>query len=183
MLALSWSSGFCQLEGDQKNREQCRTGTRQGFVIHGLWPQFEQGFPSECGPADRNPSRAAVERAKAVFPEEGLARHQWRKHGTCSGLSPSDYFEAARKARELVTIPAAFDGPDRPQTWAPIDLERAFVAVNSGLRNDMMAVSCRRNTLSEVRICLTKDLKGFRTCPELDRAGCRTREIDVPPVR
>ncbi len=35
----------------------------------------------------------------------------------------------------------------------------------------MISVSCRRNVLDEVRICLTKDLRGFRTCEEVDRAA------------
>jgi ribonuclease T2 len=183
VLALSWSSGFCTLEGDRRQREQCRHGAGLGFVVHGLWPQFEQGYPTECGLSDRTPSRIAMDRAKAVYPEEGLARHQWRKHGTCSGRSPSDYFEEARKARDKVSIPAAFQSPTEAQTWAVADLERAFVAANPGLRNDMIAVSCRRGVLQEVRICLSKDLRGFTACAEVDRGGCRTREITVPPVR
>ena len=86
VLALSWSPGFCELDGDRdRNREQCADGAGLGFVVHGLWPQNERGFPSECGPAGRTPSRIALDQAKGLFPSEGLARHQWRKHGTCSG--------------------------------------------------------------------------------------------------
>ncbi len=88
VLALSWSPGFCQAGGgDEKGRDQCRTGAGHGFVVHGLWPQFERGFPTQCQPANVSPSRIAMETAREVFVEEGLARHQWRKHGTCSGLS------------------------------------------------------------------------------------------------
>jgi ribonuclease T2 len=183
VLALSWSPGFCESEGDEKGRAQCDVGRRLGFVVHGLWPQFTRGFPSECGPAGRTPSRIAMEQAAGVFPDEGLARHQWRKHGTCSGLSPSDYFAATKRAREAITIPPPFAMPEREQTWAPIDIERAFIAANPGLRADMLSISCRRSVLDQVRICLTKDLRGFRTCEEVDRIGCRTREIIVPPVR
>lgn len=184
VLALSWSPGFCALEGDRKNNPQCRDGSGYGFVVHGLWPQLERGFPTECSAVDRSPSRIALERARGVLPTEGLARHQWRKHGTCSGLSPSDYFAATAKAREAIVIPAAFASkPDKPQSWVPLDLERAFVAANPGLRTDMMSVSCARNQLKEVRICFSKDLRGFRTCPEVDRDSCRTREISVEPVR
>jgi ribonuclease T2 len=183
VLALSWSPGFCALEGDEKGRDQCRTGIGAGFVVHGLWPQNERGYPIECGPAGRSPSRAAMDMAHGVFPEEGLARHQWRKHGVCAGGSPSDYFADTRRAREAVVIPDALARVERAQNWSPIDIERAFVAANPGLRADMMSVACRREMLQEVRICLTKDLRGFRTCPEVDRSGCRTREITVAPKR
>ncbi len=183
VLALSWSPGFCSLEGDSKNRDQCRNGSGLGFVVHGLWPQNERGFPVECGPAGRTPSRQSMDVARQVFPEEGLARHQWRKHGVCAGSSPTDYFNDVKKARAAIVIPSQFAKVERTQNWAPIDLERAFVAANPGLRTDMMSVACRRSELQEVRICLSKDLRSFQTCQELDRGGCRTREITVSPVR
>jgi ribonuclease T2 len=183
VLALSWSSGFCEVEGDQKNREQCARGTGLGFTVHGLWPQNERGYPSDCGPAGRSPSRAAMDIAKDVIPSEGLARHQWRKHGTCSGSSPTDYFRDTKTARDKVKVPAEFSKPDKESRWSPVDIERAFIAANPGLRADMIAISCRRSVLDEVRVCLSKDLRGFQSCQEVDRGGCRTREIVVPPVR
>lgn len=184
VLALSWSPGFCELDGERdRNREQCAEGAGLGFVVHGLWPQNEQGYPSECGPAGRTPSRIALDQARGLFPSEGLARHQWRKHGTCSGSSPSDYFADTRRAREKIVIPPALARPQREQNWTAIDLERAFVDANPGLRTDMMSVACRRGVLQEVRICLSKDLRSFQTCQEVDRSGCRTRDITVPAPR
>lgn len=38
----------------------------------------------------------------------GLAWPQWKKHGTCSGLSAKDYFEISRQAFLDVNIPDAF---------------------------------------------------------------------------
>ncbi len=183
VLALSWSPGFCDLEGDARRRDQCVDGAGLGFVVHGLWPQYTAGFPVECAPAGRTPSRIALESARGLFPDEGLARYEWRRHGTCSGKSPTDYYADVRKARGAVTIPAAFEKPKSKQTWTPIDLERAFAAANPGLRPDMMAVACRRNQLQELRICFSKDLRGFQTCPEVDRRGCRGGEITVEAVR
>ena len=183
VLALSWSSGFCAVEGDQKNREECARGSGLGFTVHGLWPQNERGYPSDCGPQGRTPSRAAMDIAREVFPSEGLARYEWRKHGTCSGSSPTDYFRDVKAARAKIVIPREFEKPDRESRWSPIDIERAFVAANPGLRADMIAISCRRGVMNEIRLCLTKDLRGFRACGDVDRNGCRTREISVPPVR
>ena len=180
VLALSWSPGFCELDGDRtRNREQCGEGSGLRFVVHGLWPQNERGYPSDCGPAGRSPSRIAMEQAEGLFPTEGLARYQWRKHGTCTGSSPSDYFRDIRRAREKVVIPPALAKAERDQSWTAIDLERAFAAANPGLRPDMMSVACKRGVLQEVKICFTRDLRDFRTCQQVDRSGCRAREFTV----
>lgn len=183
VLSLSWSPAFCDGDGGVKARTQCAVGARHGFVVHGLWPQYRQGFPSECGFAARSPSRIAMDSARGVFPEEGLARYEWRKHGTCSGLSPSDYFATVRMARDKVKIPPAFQQPTQVQTWTVVDLERAFLAVNPGLRADQISVSCRKGQLNEVRVCFTKDGRDFQSCPSLGRGACRGREFTVPPAR
>jgi ribonuclease T2 len=182
VLALSWSPGFCALEGDRKAREQCAPGSGLGFTVHGLWPQNERGFPSECG-GDRSPSRLALEEARGVFPSEGLARYQWRKHGTCSGLSPADYYRAARRARDAVAIPERFKGQTAGGVARAADIERAFSEANPGLRPDMMAVSCSRGEFQEVRICFERDLRGFRRCPEVDRRGCGFGELRIGAPR
>lgn len=182
VLALSWSPTYCEREGGRRNSRQCETGRNPGFVVHGLWPQFERGFPSECGLANRTPTRLDMEKARA-FPEEGLARYQWRKHGSCSGSSPGAYFEDVAEARAKVKIPDELQAPTRALSTSVIEIERAFVAANRGLRADMISVQCDRNVLREVRICFSRDLRGFATCPEVDRAGCRARDINVPASR
>jgi ribonuclease T2 len=180
VLSLSWSPGFCETTGAEKHRRQCDAGSGLGFVVHGLWPQYESGFPSDCGPAGRSPSRIALEAAKGVYPDVNLARYEWRKHGTCSGKSPTDYFADVRRARDAVDIPQPFRGASDRQTWTPIDIERAFIASNPKLRPDMMGIACRRGVLEEVRICFSRDLRDFHPCPEVSRGSCRTRELRVP---
>ncbi|MBN9062863.1 MAG: ribonuclease T [Rhizobiales bacterium 65-9] len=182
VLALSWSPGFCDLEGDRKGRGQCDSGSGAGFVLHGLWPQYERGYPSDCG-FGQQPSRIAMEAARGVYPDLGLARYEWRKHGTCSGLSPQGYFNAARDALRQVQIPSGFSRLRGEQRMTPMAIERAFVAANPGLRADMIGVSCQRGVLQEVRICLDRNLKGFRMCPEVGRRDCRAPEISVPAPR
>ena len=44
------------------------------------------------------------------------------------------------------------------------------------------AVICDQRRLSEVRICLSKDLQ-FRACEEIDRRACRREQVVMPPVR
>lgn len=116
VLSLSWSPGFCETSGAEKHRSQCNEGSGLGFVMHGLWPQYESGFPSDCGPAGRSPSRIALEDAKGVYPDLNLARYEWRKHGTCSGrvrpiTSPT---RAARERRSRFLSLSARHRTNRP---------------------------------------------------------------------
>ena len=181
VLALSWSPGFCEISGSRSR--QCDGGNGLGFVTHGLWPQTEQGYPSFCEPSGRFVPNAAMAETKGLFPDENLARYQWRKHGSCSGESPSGYFRAVRQARERVRIPDSLGRLGAQAKVMPAEIEQAFIEANPGLRPNMISVSCGRRILREVRICLDRDLRGFRTCPEVDRDGCRAGEIMIPAVR
>ena len=178
VLALSWSPGFCDGAEGRRDQRQCEPGRRLGFVVHGLWPQYERGFPSRCGP-DRFVPREALSEAEGVFPDERLARYEWREHGTCSGLGPREFFRAAREARDKVRVPEALAALDRDGETTPQGIERAFSEANPGLRADMMSVQCRRGALQEVRICLSRDLRDFRPCAQVDRAACRIGQIRV----
>jgi ribonuclease T2 len=181
VLALSWSPAFCQTAGAEHAERQCEPGGRLGFVVHGLWPQNMHGFPTDCDANAPPPSRIALDAARTIYPDLGLARHEWRKHGTCTGLSPTAYFADVGRARATIIIPEDFRGPDATRSWAPMDIARAFASANPRLRPDSMAVTCRSDMLEEVRICFSKDLRGFVPCPEVARGSCR-RPVEVPPV-
>ncbi|QFU18152.1 ribonuclease T [Microvirga thermotolerans] len=183
VLALSWSPGFCEADARGSERRQCEEGSGLGFVVHGLWPQSERGYPTFCEPPGRFVPRTVLDRFEGLFPDPNLARYQWRKHGTCSGLGPAEYFSLVRKARELVRIPDSLTLLKADSQVMPIEIERAFAGANPGLRPEMMAVSCGRRVFQEIRICLDRDLRGFRQCPEVDRDGCRAGAIAVPAPR
>lgn len=180
VLALSWSPTYCELEGAPHDR-QCRGDRVYGFVVHGLWPQFERGYPEYCTAGPTRPSERTIRAVLDIIPDAGLARHQWQKHGTCSGLTPEGYFATTRQALAKVTIPRAFERVPGRDVMSAIDVERAFQQANRDIANDAIAVSCERNRLEDVRICLTKSLQ-FRSCPEVDRRGCRSRNVVVPPT-
>ena len=95
VLSLSWSPSYCEAEGDNANRQQCDIGRPYAFVVHGLWPQFERGFPADCDTAEREVDNDTLRSLYDIMPSSGLIRHEWRKHGTCSGLSQHDYFHVA----------------------------------------------------------------------------------------
>lgn len=178
VLSLTWSPGYCAVEGSNANRAEC--ARRAGFLVHGLWPQYSHGYPHDCpigsgGQLDRETARQLLD----VMPSLGLVRHEWRKHGSCTGLSQSAYFATLRKAWSRVRIPQRYRSPAKPTYAAPATIEGAFRAANPGLDANEIAVVCRKRYLTEVRICLTKDLQ-FRPCPAVDRNGCRRPQVIVP---
>jgi len=186
VLSLSWSPSYCAeaAERGQSGRHQqvqC-SGRPFSFVVHGLWPQYERGFPDYCErPAPRLP-REIMTSMLDLMPAPGLIFNEWDKHGTCSGLAAKAYFETVRKARAGVKIPPEFLDPESEKTLPPEAIEEAFVKVNPGLSRSAIAVTCAKNRLSEVRICLSKDLQ-FRACEEIDRRACRRDQVTMPPVR
>lgn len=182
VLSLSWSPSYCEAEGENANRQQCSSGRPYAFVVHGLWPQFERGFPEDCGIGGQDVDNDTARSLYDLMPSAGLIRHEWRKHGTCSGLSQADYFQVLRFARERVVVPQEFRRLDDYRTLSPGEAEQSFLKANPGLAASDIAVSCDRRYLREVRICMTKDLD-FRPCPEIDRRACRAAKIVMPPMR
>jgi ribonuclease T2 len=183
VLALSWSPSYCEAEGDRREGdEQCNRGRPYSFVVHGLWPQYERGFPRSCVTPAPRIAGSLINSMLDLMPARGLVIHQWRTHGTCSGLSPDRYFEAARRARARVAIPERFHRLEKYTMVSPAEVEAAFLAANPDLKPDMIAVTCDSRRLREVRICLSTDLS-FRPCNEIDRLACRIPRIVMPPVR
>ena len=186
VLSLSWSPSFCaaaQERGNASRSQQIQCGGRPyAFVVHGLWPQYDRGFPNYCErPAPRLP-RNIMTSMLDLMPAPGLIFNEWDKHGTCSGLQPRAYFETIRKARAGIKIPEQFIDVSEPKTIAPQEIEEAFIKANPGLSASAISVVCDSRRLSEVRICVNKDLQ-FRACEEVDRRACRRDKVVMPPVR
>jgi ribonuclease T2 len=183
VLSLSWSPSYCEAAGERGTppQQQCRTRP-YAFVVHGLWPQYDNGFPEFCqNPAPRL-NRNIVSSMLDLMPAPRLVFQQWDKHGTCSGLNATAYFELIRKARAVVKIPPEFINVKEALTVAPEEVENAFIKANPGLTRDAVAITCDSRRLGEVRICLSKDLR-FRACPEIDARACRRENVVMPPVR
>jgi ribonuclease T2 len=151
-------------------------------VVHGLWPQYERGFPSFCQVPAPRLDRSIVGNMLDLMPSPRLIFHEWDRHGTCSGLSQQAFFEAVRKARAAVKIPAEFVELDKPITVKPDDVAEAFVKANPGLSRTDLAVACDQKRLSEVRVCLNKDFS-FRDCAEVTRRACKRDSIAMPAMR
>jgi len=184
VLSLSWSPSFCEAASERGNSGRSRVQCERpfSFVVHGLWPQYERGFPEYCQRPSPRLDRNIMTSMLDLMPAPGLIFNEWDKHGTCSGLGARAYFENIRKARATVKIPEEFLQLSESKTISPDAVEAAFIKVNPGLSSSAISVTCTSRRLSEVRVCMSKDLQ-FRACEEIDRRACRRDEVVMPPVR
>lgn len=188
-LVLSWSPTHCSSPQGQRDHSQCRPNRERGFafVLHGLWPQYERGYPERCRTRFKPfVPRKTISSMMDIMPSKGLIIHEYRKHGTCSGLTPEAYYDLSRKLFDKIQIPAAFEAPRSEQFMSPRDLIADFRKANPGLRSDMMSVVCRGsgNRLREIRFCFSRSGQ-LRSCGrnENQRRLCSAKRMFIPPVR
>ena len=184
VMTLSWSPGFCDLGGEEKSPEQCAAGSGDGFVVHGLWPDNRTSAdPEDCNPnagrlarrSRRGARPLSDRRSRALRIPQARNLHRPRAPPTISPLS-------ATCATQL-DIPAMFKAPQQVQRLAPEAIEQAFIDANANLHADNMAVTCARGELVDVRICLSKNLKAFSTCPKVSGHTCQRASVAVAPLR
>ncbi|MDJ0637905.1 MAG: ribonuclease T2 [Paracoccaceae bacterium] len=182
VLALSWSPTWCALEGDQRNSPQCEASKDFGWVLHGLWPQHENGWPSYCPTNARNPSRADTRDEADLFGSSGSAWHQWNKHGRCSGLTADDYYDLSREAFGSIVRPAVFRKLDKTVRLPASVIEDAFLEANPQLSADQVTITCKAGYIQEVRVCLTRELEP-RDCGRDVRRDCTMDDALFDPIR
>ncbi len=182
VMSLSWSPNWCAYEGDARGSEQCDPHHDHGWILHGLWPQFERGFPSNCPSAKRNPSRGDTNAMSDIMGTGGLAWHQWKKHGRCAGLSADDYFALSREAYGRITRPPLLRKLQEPVRLPASVIEEAFLETNPALGADMITITCRNRYIQEARICMTRALE-FRTCGRDVIRDCTQSDAQFDPIR
>lgn len=181
VLALSWSPQHCATPAGSRDSTQCAGPRPFGFIVHGLWPQYERGWPQDCG-GGPSLSQATIRSMMDIMPSERLIRHEWTKHGTCSGLPPTDYFTLARKAFSLFQTPSGYGTPDSAINVKPATYKQAIIGANPSLNSRNLAIICSGRFLQEVRICLDKNLQP-RPCGSGVRDRCNVPEMIVRPLR
>jgi ribonuclease T2 len=159
VLSLSWSPDYCN--GHSQDQQQCAIGKKYGFVLHGLWPQFNTGYPQNCT------TEHLLQEIKAQFadlyPSPKLFDHEWSKHGTCSGLKPVEYLTLSKQIKNSVVIPPAYVAPTKPFRVTIDQLVQEFVAANTvlGLPKESLAVNCSgtraESFLTELRVCFARE--------------------------
>jgi ribonuclease T2 len=188
-LALSWSPSFCASRG-HRDPLQCNSRQRYDFVVHGLWPQYRRGWPQYCDAGVARLPEALpedlIDSMLDIMPSRDLVRHQWNKHGTCTGLDPRDYFALTRRLHDAIRIPARYIEPALSIEVSVGQIVADFVATNRKLTPAMISVDCgnRRGNarLAELRLCFSRD--GQPTaCGDNERRQCRARRLVLPPVR
>jgi len=177
VLSLSWSPSYCET-ASRPDPEQCASGDK-GFVVHGLWPQYERGYPDYCAYTPRLP-RSIVASIADLMPA-ALAEYQWKKHGTCAGIRPERYFDLVRRAYQRVDIPDVYEPLETDSRTTAGAIEQAFLKANPGMSERGIAVTCPRSGGIEVRICMTQRLD-FRRCIEVDADACRAGSITLPAM-
>ncbi len=147
LLNLSWSPEFCHSHPDAA---EC--GRRSTFVLHGLWPQNNDGsYPKQCGNA---PGPSDPGQFSDIYPEPGLLEHEWKTHGVCTGLSANDFFGAARTAYRSVKIPAQLANLSAQTAMPPEQIAALFSESNPGISRESLAISCGNNYLTAVYVCM-----------------------------
>jgi ribonuclease T2 len=182
LLSLSWSPAFCL---SNPGAAECNGPRRFGFIVHGLWPQYEKGWPENCNVHQQVPD-SVVSGIADIMPARGLVYHEWSAHGTCSGLGAADFFALVRRAYAAIAIPASLSGLSHAIEQAPSAIAAEFLHANPRLSGQSIVVTCGRQDaprLREVHICLDRDLNP-RACSS-DAAGgaCRAATMIVPPIR
>ena len=156
VMSLSWSPDYCA-GSNVNDPQQCGLGKKLAFVLHGLWPQYNRGYPADCSivklPKD------AQQKFPNLYPSPKLYTHEWNKHGTCSGLTPAEYLTLSKTLKDSIAIPAAYRSPAKAFRTTVDELKAAFVSTNSTVSEDALAVQCSGSGryLQELRVCFSRD--------------------------
>ena len=182
VLSLSWSPSWCAVEGDARNSPQCDASRNFGWVLHGLWPQYERGYPSYCPTAKRPPSRAMTAEMTDIMGAPGVAWHQWKKHGACTGLEASQYYGLMRLAYGKIKRPKVLREIGRDVKVPASVIEEAFLEANPGLKREEITITCKDGRIQEARICLDTKLKPRRCGDDVIR-DCRMQDALFEAIR
>ena len=182
LLSLSWSPAFCLSSPDAA---ECNGPRRYGFIVHGLWPQNEKGWPEHCDVHVPVPDDV-VQSIADLMPARSLVYHEWSAHGTCSGLEPSAFFALVRRARAGISIPQELSSPTQAVEQPPTAIVSAFLRANPRLPAQSVAVTCTGQgspRLREVHVCLDRDLTPRACSADALRGACRAPQVIIPPIR
>jgi ribonuclease T2 len=182
VLSLSWSPAFCL---SSPGAAECNGPRRYGFIVHGLWPQFEQGWPEHCD-VHRPVPDGVVQGIADLMPARALVYHEWSAHGTCSGLEPAEFFALVRRAYTSIAIPQELSRPAQAIEQPPAAIAATFLRANPRLSAQSLVVACGGQgapRLREVRICLARDLAPRACSADAMRGACRAPQVIIPPIR
>jgi ribonuclease T2 len=181
VLSLSWAPDFCAQPGEAaKNPAECAPGKKMGFVVHGLWPQVNAGQnPESCG-KPTPVSKVVLNLILPYMPSPSLVQHEWNTHGTCSGLSQTQYFSNVLAARTSVQVPVQFTSLEEVVTESPGQIEGQFAAANPTFPATAFRTACSAGALTEVRVCFDKTIKPQECTANAGECTSATVQIRPP---
>ena len=199
LLSLSLAPSFCAASPRNAAKDECRRLTdaefrRTPLTLHGLWPNRAR-VSTNLQPRDCDGPRFAISgqtegQLRRLMPGgPGLARYEWRKHGTCSGLDPEQYYRAAAAATEGANEligPAILEAGGTVRIGALLQA----VAARSPALAAAIVVDCRFGrggggaVVEEIRITLDRE---FRPIPSASvgmgqNSGCPGGAGRIPGV-
>ena len=154
-------------------------GKRGPFLVRGLWPEKSEGAAPESCTTGKKVSKGAMSLALPLMESREAVQAEWEKHGSCSGSSAADYFNAMKYMRTQVQIPVQLTSLEDVATLSPLQIEEQFAGANPGFPAGAFRVGCEGGNFTEVRACFDTAFKP-REC--IVTAGeCGAAELSVHP--
>ena len=163
ILGLSWQPGFCEGRAkapECKNQSADDVAARQ-FSLNGLWRvrQTYCGVPDALKDQDKKrkwldmPELALEEGLKIELARampgmaSGLERHEWIKHGTCSGDVAADYYSRSLKLLTAVNGSAVgkLFAANLGKALKEADVKAAFETAFGPGAGDKIKMRCRKD--------------------------------------
>lgn len=173
VLDMPWGPEFCGIKDVSKD---CKP--QPGFVLHGLWPQFNNDtWPVFCS-NERGPEdfRSNLD----ITPDLQLLQHEWEKHGTCSAVGPQRFFEMEHKAFRTVRVPNEFRHVTADEFFTPEWILASFALENASFPPGSFSVSCKDDKLTAVEACFSKDLQPV-SCQGIPSCKAQVLRVEARP--
>jgi len=114
-----------------------------------------------------------------ITPDLPLLDHEWKKHGTCTTMSPEDFFTLEHQAFHSVRIPEKLRNLKHEEPLRPKDVLHLFAKANPSFPQGSFVVSCEKERLTAVEVCLAKDGLMPISCQGL--RGCDAQAVQIIP--
>ncbi len=206
LMSFSIAPSFCSLSRRNAEKRECADATDAAYratplTVHGLWPNRDRVSvneqPQYCAGPPLAPlppaTRAALDRYMPGV-ADGLERYEWKRHGSCSGLSTDAYFAqvVALAARANETIGAALRDGKMLGREVRLDELLSAVAAKDPALAPAVIMYCRfsrrqgeaesRAYVAEIRIVLSKEFTPLpaETVGMGQNSGCPGRAGFLP---
>jgi len=159
ILALTWMNGYCKANPKKPfclNRKPSDYSVMH-FTLHGLWPK-NKNF---CSYEPLKLSRRFMKILEKYMPgaRYGLAKHEWKKHGTCFGTDPETYFITSIKFTQQFneTMILQFFRMHMGQTVSLKRMRWMFSQTFGAGNSRKFQMLCQNGYITEIRINLKGD--------------------------